>query len=147
MRTTLLMSAFLAAAISLPASAMVQQIGAVNVANDHFTTVAWKHFEGPVQQLQFLAQDDDVTCDHIDVTYRDGTTHRVWAGTMARDGMTTITFPEGDSRMKRVDFTCRAHMIDGARIALSAISQGWDTRMWERTPHVVTQATSATIER
>ena len=110
------------------ARAEVHQIGAVNIASDHFTDVSWEHFEGPVESLQFVAEGDTIHCDHISVTYRDGTTHEVWRGTMVKDSIETITFPEGDSRMKHVDFACKADSVDGAKVALSAVSQGWDDR-------------------
>ena len=143
----LLLSAALVAALTLPAAAEVHQIGSVNIANDHFTAVSWEHFEGAVQELQFVAQGDAIICDHIDVTYRDGTTHRVWAGTMVKDSIETVTFPEGDSRMKHVDFACKAQSVDGARIALSAVSEGWDEHMWAREPHVTTWESGVVISR
>ena len=147
MRTTLFLSAAIVAALALPAAAEVHQIGSVNIASDHFTDVSWEHFEGAVQELQFVAQGDDITCDHISVTYRDGTTHQVWRGTMVKDSIETITFPEGDSRMKHVDFACKAQSVDGARVALSAVSQGWDDRMWAREPHVTTWESGVVISK
>ncbi len=59
---------------ALPALADVHQIGSVNVASDHFTNVSWEHFEGAVENLQFVASGDTIECAHISVTYRDGTT-------------------------------------------------------------------------
>lgn len=135
------------AATTLPAHADVHQIGSVNVANDHFTNVSWEHFEGPVENLQFVASGDAIECAHISVTYRDGTTHEVWRGTMVKDLIETITFPEGDSRMKHVDFACKADSVDGAKIALSAVSQGWDDRQWARQPHVTTWESGVVISR
>lgn len=130
-----------------PARADVHQIGAVNIANDRYTDVSWEHFEGAVERLQFVALGDTIDCDHIDVTYRDGTTHTVFSGVMPAGSTETITFPEGDSRMRHVDFACRAQSVDGARIALSAVSQGWDDHMWAREPHVTTYETGEVITR
>ena len=45
-------------------------------------------------------------------------------GVLLKDQQETITFPESDSRLRSVDFACRARSIDGARIPLSAISDG-----------------------
>ncbi|HKQ45004.1 MAG TPA: hypothetical protein VJS47_06395 [Rhizomicrobium sp.] len=118
------------------ARAEVHQIGAVNVANDRFTNISWEHFEGAVEELQFAALGDTVDCAHISVTYRDGTTHKVYSGAIPKDGFTTVTFPEGDSRMRNVEFSCKAQSVDGARIALSAVSEGWDPKQWAREPHV-----------
>ena len=112
------------AATALPAKADVHQIGSVNVAADHYTNVSWEHFEGPVERLQFVATGDTIDCAHISVTYRDGTTHTVFSGVMTKDSIETITFPEGDSRIRDVDFACKAQSVDGARISLSAISEG-----------------------
>lgn len=147
MRTTLFLSAAFVAALSLPAVAEVHQIGSVNIANDHYTDVSWEHFEGPVESLQFVAQGDTIHCDHISVTYRDGTTHDVWRGTMVKDSIETITFPEGDSRMKHVDFACKADSVDGAKVALSAVSEGWDDHMWAREPHVTTWESGVVVSK
>jgi hypothetical protein len=127
------------------ARADVHQVGSVNVSADHYTDVSWEHFEGPVERLQFVAQGDAMDCAHISVTYRDGTTHTVFRGILPKDSVETITFPEGDSRMKHVDFACKAHTIDGARIALSAVSEGLDDDHWAREPHVTTYEDSKVI--
>jgi len=137
----------LGAAIALPAHAEVHQIGSVNVAADHFTDVSWEHFEGPVESLQFVASGDTVDCAHISVTYRDGTTHTVFSGILPKDSTETVTFPEGDSRMRHVDFACKAQKVDGARIALSAVSEGWDDHQWAREPHVTTYESGVVISR
>jgi hypothetical protein len=129
------------------ARADVHQIGSVNVSNDHFTDVSWEHFEGAVERLQFVAAGDTMDCAHISVTYRDGTTHKVFEGVLPKDSIETITFPEGDSRMRHVDFACKARNIDGARIELSAISEGFDRRQWAREPHVTTREDSVVISR
>ena len=105
-----------------PALPDVHQIGAVNVAADHYTHVSWSRFDGPVMRLRFVATNDTIDCEHITVTYRDGTVHTVFSGTLARDGSETITFPEGDSRIRAVEFACKAESRDGARIALSSVS-------------------------
>lgn len=130
-----------------PALADVHQIGSVNISNDHYTDVSWEHFEGPVDKLQFVASGDTLDCAHISVTYRDGTTHEVFSGLIPKDSTETITFPEGDSRMRHVDFTCKAQNVDGARVALSAVSEGWDPRWWSREPHVTVYESGEVIRR
>ena len=127
------------------AMADVHQIGSVHVANDHYTNVSWEHFEGPVERLQFVAQGDTLDCAHISVTYRDGTTHTVFRGMLPKDAIETITFPEGDSRMKHVDFACKAQYVDGARVALSAVSEGIGADRWAREPHVTIYEDSTVI--
>ena len=117
-------AALLAGATALPAKAMVHQIGSVNVSAQHYPDVSWSHFEGPVVRLRFISDNDDVDCEHILVTYRDGTIHNVFSGRLVKDGTETITFPEGDSHIRDVDFACKAMSVDGARIALSAVSEG-----------------------
>lgn len=128
-------AALLAGATAVPAHAMVHQLGSVNVSANHYTDVSWSHFEGPVVRLRMVADGDTVDCDHIAVTYFDGTTHNVFSGTMVKDLIETITFPEGDSRIRHVDFACKAQSVDGARIALSSVSEGWDNE-WPRNPRV-----------
>jgi hypothetical protein len=127
------------------ARADVHQIGSVNVAADHYTDISWGRFEGAVQRLRFVAEGDTIDCDHISVTYRDGTTHEVFSGVMAAGSTETITFPEGDSRMKHVDFACKARSVDGARIALSSVSEGLDDDNWSRRPHVTTYESGEVI--
>jgi hypothetical protein len=138
-------AALLAGATAMPAKAMVHQIGSVNVANDHYTDVSWAHVEGPVIRLRMVAEGDTIDCDHIAVTYFDGTTHEVFSGIMTKDSIETITFPEGDSRIRHVDFACKAQSVDGARIALSSVSTGWDEDEWAREPHVTTYEADAPV--
>ena len=138
-------AALLAGASALPAKAMVHEIGAVNVAADHYTTVSWQHFEGPVIRLRMVAQGDTIDCDHVAVTYYDNTTHNVFSGIMVKDSIETITFPEGDSRIRYVDFACKAQSVDGARIALSSVSEGWDRDHWAPQPHVTTEEADAVV--
>jgi hypothetical protein len=136
-------AALLAGATAMPARAMVHQIGSVNVSNDHYTDVSWQHFEGPVIRLRMVAEGDAIDCDHVAVTYYDGTTHNVFSGTMVKDSIETITFPEGDSRIRNVNFACKALAVDGARIALSSVSEGWDRAQWAREPSVTTYEADA----
>lgn len=124
MRKTLLIGAAALCLGVLPASADVHQLGAVNVPVDHYAHVSWTRFEGPVSRLRFIATNDAIDCEHVLVTYRDGTVHDVFSGTMAENSVETITFPEGDSRIRNVDFACKSLHVDGARIALSAVSEG-----------------------
>ena len=140
-------AALLAGASASAAKADVHQIGSVNVSADHFTDISWEHFEGAVERLQFVAAGDTMDCAHISVTYRDGTTHKVFEGVLPKGSTETVTFPEGDSRMRHVDFACKARSVDGARIELSAVSEGWDPRQWAREPHVTTFEDSVVITR
>ena len=141
------LGAALLAGASVAARAEVHQIGSVNVSADHFTDISWEHFEGPVERLQFVAAGDTVDCAHISVTYRDGTTHTVFSGILPKGSIETVTFPEGDSRMRHVDFACKARNVDGARIELSAVSEGFDRDQWAREPHVTTFEDSVVISR
>ena len=145
--TLAVMGVIIVLVIAGAAHADVHQIGSVNVSNDHFTDVSWEHFEGPVQNLQFVASGDTIECAHISVTYRDGTTHKVFEGVLPKDSIETVTFPEGDSRMRHVDFACKARTVDGARIELSAVSEGFDRDQWARQPHVTTFEDSVVISR
>jgi hypothetical protein len=137
----------LVAAAEQSAKAAVHQVGSVNISNDHYTDVSWEHFEGAVERLQFVAEGDTMDCAHISVTYRDGTTHEVFSGILRKDSIETITFPEGDSRMRHVDFACKAQNVDGARIRLSSISEGFDDDLWAREPHVTTYENGVVISR
>src|SRR6185295_20121232 len=140
-----ILGAALLAGASASAKAEVHQIGSVNVSADHFTDVSWEHFEGAVDRLQFVAEGDTMDCAHISVTYRDGTTHTVFSGILPKGSIETVTFPEGDSRMRHVDFACKALNVDGAKIMLSAISEGFDSKQWAREPHVTTYESGVVI--
>ena len=141
-KSLLLWGAALGLGLALPAAADVHQLGTVNVSVAHFTHVRWSRFDGPVARLRFVPVNDTVDCEHIDVTYHDGTTHEVFSGVMVKDSIETVTFPEGDSRIAHVDFACKARQRDGARIVLSALSEGDDAtagpQMWERNADVET---------
>ena len=110
---------------ALPAAAAIHELGTVNVSADHYTHVSWTRFDGPVDRLSFLPANDAVDCDHITVNYLDGTSHDVFSGVLLRDQRETISFPGNqDSRLASVEFSCRAENRDGARIALSAVTDG-----------------------
>ncbi|HEV7960272.1 MAG TPA: hypothetical protein VGP01_04530 [Rhizomicrobium sp.] len=110
---------------ALPAAAAIHELGAVNVSSDHYTHVSWTRFEGPVDRLSFLPANDAVDCDHITVNYLDGTSHDVFSGMLLKDQRETISFPgDQDRRLSSVTFSCRAENMDGARIALSAVTDG-----------------------
>ncbi len=53
-------------------------------------------------RLRLVAEGDTVDCDHIAVTDRGSTTHNIFSGTMVKNSTETITFPEGDSRIRNV---------------------------------------------
>lgn len=120
----LLMSCAALAFGATQVSAEVHQTGSVNVPVDRFADVSWTRFEGPVNRLRFYADNDTINCEHITVTYRDGITRQVYRGTIPMGGYTTVTFPEGDSRMREVTFACKAQSMDGARITFTALSEG-----------------------
>jgi hypothetical protein len=115
----------LCAGSAVPALAASHQLGAVNVSSDHYTYVSWTHFDGPVEHLSFVPDNDAITCDHITVNYLDGTSHQVFSGYLLKGQRETISFPgSDDSRLHSVDFACKAQSFDGARISLSSVSEG-----------------------
>jgi hypothetical protein len=57
----------------------------------------------------------------------DGTSHEVFSGRLLRQQRETISFPGNDARdreLASVTFSCRAENVDGARIALAAVTDG-----------------------
>ena len=114
-----------------PAAALDHEFGSVNVSNSQFTDVRWNRFGGPVDRLSFTPMNDAVTCEHITLTYADGSSHEVFSGYIAEGQHTTITLPApnpGDVR--EVSFACKAEKLDGARISLAATTDAWP-RGWE----------------
>lgn len=122
MRALSLIAAALALS-TVPAIADMHELGSVNVAADHYTHVTWDGFDGPAERLRLTADNDTVDCEHVIVNYRDGVSHNVFSGLIPREGAETITFVEGDRRIRDIDFACKAENRDGARIAISAVSQ------------------------
>lgn len=121
----LVFASMLCAGGALPAAAAIHELGAVNVSSDHYTHVSWTQFEGPVDRLSFMPANDAVDCDHITVNYPDGMSSDVFSGTLLKGQRETISFPgDRDPRLASVTFSCRAENIDGARIALSAVTDG-----------------------
>ena len=118
----LILGAALCLGTAVPASAEVHQLGAVNVSADHYTQVSWTRFDGPVERLSFVPDNDAVDCDHITINYRDGTSHDVFSGVLLKDQRQTITFPESDSRLRSVDFACKAHSSTISRLNRIAAS-------------------------
>jgi len=117
----------LCASASLPAAAAIHELGAVNVSSDHYTHVSWTRFDGPVDRLSLVPATDSIDCDHITVNYLDGTSHDVFSGRLVEGSRETISFPGDtaqDRRLASVTFSCRAENVDGARIALSAVTDG-----------------------
>jgi hypothetical protein len=140
-KSLILLAGILSTGLALPAMADIHELGAVNVAADTYTHVSWSRFDGPVMRLRFIAANDTVDCEHIVVTYRDGTVHNVFSGVLRKDSMETITFPEGDSRIRDVNFACKSASLDGARILLSAVSQNpWGPDDVTLPAHVQTHA-------
>lgn len=118
-----------------PAAAGVTQIGSVNIAADKFTDVIWNRFEGPVQGLALSPVADTVDCAHINVVYKDGAVRKVFEGQIEKDAIKTIAIIGTDADVAALEFKCKARSVDGARIALSSVSEG-DARTppgnWQR---------------
>jgi hypothetical protein len=142
----LILGAALCMGGALPAAAAVHQLGAVNVSADHYTQVSWTRFDGPVERLSFVPDNDAVDCDHITINYKDGTSHDVFSGVLLKDQRQTITFPQSDSRLRSVDFACKARSLDGARISLSAVTEGDRDLYPDTEPHMERQAHVRTFE-
>jgi hypothetical protein len=127
-----------------PAAAAEHEFGSVNVAAGHYTDVRWSRFGGPLDHITFVPVNDAIDCEHVTINYLDGTTHDVFSGTVLAGARTTISLPPpNDGRVHDVTFACKAHTVDGARIALSAVTDAWP-RGWDadRPAHVVTEAHS-----
>jgi len=125
-----------------PAFAVDREFGSVNVAAGHYTDVRWSMFGGPLDHFTIMPENDAIDCAHITINYRDGTSHDVFSGYVAAGAHTTISLPPpNDGAVHDVTFACKAQKLDGARIALLAVTdswpRGWDT---ERPARVITEA-------
>jgi len=125
-----------------PAAAAEHEFGSVNVAAGHYTDVRWSRFGGPLDHITFVPENDAIDCEHVTINYLDGTSHDVFSGTVVAGSHTTISLPPpNDGRVANVTFACKAQHLDGARVALSAVTdswaRGWDT---DHPAHVTTEA-------
>jgi hypothetical protein len=139
---TLLAGAALCAALAAPAIAAEHEFGSVNVAAGHYTDVRWSRFGGPLDHITFMPENDAIDCEHVTINYLDGTSHDVFSGTVLAGAATTISLPPpNDGRVRDVTFACKAQKLDGARIALSAVTDSWP-HDWDsdRPAHVTTEA-------
>lgn len=112
------LAALLVTGTTLSALAAVS-VDAVYVSPEHYTSVSWSDFDGPVARLNF-ASDRNVDCDRVTVNYRDGTSQDVFSGMLYGGERQTVSFPGGPRRVENVRFACRADNDYGARISLSA---------------------------
>jgi hypothetical protein len=138
----LLLGAALATALAAPAFALDHEFGSVNVAAGHYTDVRWSRFGGPLDHITFVPENDAIDCEHVTINYLDGTSHDVFSGTVLAGAATTISLPPpNDGRVRDVTFACKARRVDGARVALSAVTDSWP-RGWDadRPVHVTTEA-------
>ena len=123
-----------------PAFALDDEFGSVNVAAGHYTDVRWSRFGGPLDHITFMPENDAIDCEHVTINYLDGTSHDVFSGTVLAGARTTISLPPpNDGRVRDVTFACKAQTVDGARVALSAVTDSWP-RGWDadRPAHVTT---------
>lgn len=138
----LLLGATLVMTLAAPAFALDQEFGSVNIATGHFTDVRWSRFGGPLDHITFMPENDAIDCEHVTINYLDGTSHDVFSGTVLAGAQTTISLPPpNDGRVANVTFACKAQHVDGARVALSAVTDSWP-RGWDadRPVHVTTEA-------
>jgi len=121
------------------------QIGSVNVSAGHFTDVRWSRFGGPLDHITFVPENDSITCERVTINYFDGTSHDVFSGTVLAGSATTISLPPpNDGAVSNVVFSCKAEHVDGARVALAAVTDSWphdwETAQIDRPVHVTTEA-------
>lgn len=149
MRTSLKLligSALAAAAVAVTAgsaAAVDTEIGGVNVSNSEYTDVLWTRFGGPLNHFTLIPTNDSVNCRDVTINYSNGQSSTIFRGFIAKGQHTTVALPPpnpGDVRS--ISFACKADTIDGARIALAAVTDdwpaGWD-RIDERKPATVIQ--------
>jgi len=109
-----------------PAFALDHAFGSVNIAAGHYTDVRWSRFGGPLDHITFVPVNDTIECAHVTINYLDGTSHDVFSGTVLAGARTTISLPPpNDGRVRDVTFACKAKSVDGARVALSAVTDSW----------------------
>lgn len=126
-----------------PAAAADTEIGAVHVSNSEFTDVLWTRFGGPLSHFTIIPTSDAVNCRNVTINYRNGDSSTIFRGYIAKGQHTTVALPPpnpGDVRS--VTFACKSEGVDGARIALAAVTDnwpmGWD-QVDERKPATLVQ--------
>ncbi|HWC62780.1 MAG TPA: hypothetical protein VG501_04095 [Rhizomicrobium sp.] len=117
----------LAAGRSLPALADWNPVGDLQVSPDHFSNAQLSGFTGPVEQIR-LRSAGRSDCDNVRVTYENGDTQSVFAGTILSGQDQLITFPDQTRMVKAVSLNCRAANGIGTHIAVSVDTPAFSAR-------------------
>jgi hypothetical protein len=103
----------------MPALADWNHVGDLEVSPDHYSSVQLSGFTGPVEQIGLHATGRS-DCDNVRVTYENGDTQEVFAGTILNGQDQLITFPDQTRMVRAVSLNCRAANDIGAHIAVAA---------------------------
>jgi hypothetical protein len=120
-------AALLAAGTSLPALADWNHVGDMEVSPDHYSNAQLSGFTGPVEQIR-LHSSGRSDCDNVRVTYENGDTQSVFAGTILSWQDQLITFPDQSREVKAVSLNCRATNGIGTHIAVSVDASAFSSR-------------------
>jgi len=103
----------------MPALADWNHVGDLEVSPDHYSSVQLSGFTGPVEQIGLHATGRS-DCDDVRVTYENGDTQQVFAGTILNGQDQLITFPDQSRTVRAVSLNCRAANDIDAHIAVAA---------------------------
>ena len=111
---------FLSIAAAVPAQAAWDQLGTVSVDATRDHVRVYQRFGGPVEKLWLAADDGDVYCRSVRVTFGNGQTRTVFTGTLREDRGQTIDLPGFQRNIRRIDFRCRSLDRNGSEIKIAA---------------------------
>lgn len=131
--TILMIAAMATVGTAAPASAAWDRLSTIEVSPGRDQDRVYGSFGGPIERLQLDADNSDVYCRSVRVTFANGQRRNVFSGRLNDRVPKVIDLPGQQRNVTRIDFRCRSLERRTARIQISAdIGQYRET--WRRSP-------------
>lgn len=114
------LAAILTAGVSAPALAAWDTVGSVDIRSGRDNDVRHFDFGGPVERLQFRADDSDIMCRSVTATFGNGRTQQIFSGRLREGRATGVDLPGTARNVTRLDFQCSAMERRGGTIKVMA---------------------------
>lgn len=136
MKNTILATAIAAAAASdfvSPASADWDKIGTIQVSSGRDQDRVHGSFGGPIERLRLDADNGDIYCRSVRVTFANGQRRNVFSGRLDDRRPRVVDLPGEQRNVRRIDFRCRALERRNSQISIVA-DIGRYRETWRRSP-------------
>lgn len=117
----------------IPASADWDRIGAVQVSPGRDQDRVHGSFGGPIERLRLDADNADVFCRSVRVTFANGKTRNVFSGRLDDRRPRAIDLPGDQRNVRRIDLRCRSLARRSAQIVIAA-EIGRYREAWRQSP-------------